>query len=108
MVAVAQTAPGAVLESNFAAYSVPLLKTLPGTFFEIRCLCPRELALARYRDRAAHRHAGHLDDLRDEEELWNNELVTPLGVGPVIEVDTSSPVDVDALAQQVRRRAASR
>lgn len=108
MLVVAQTAPGAVLESNFAPYSVPLLQRLPGALVEVRCRCPRELALARYRERAAHRHAGHLDDLRDEAELWNDELVTPLGLGRVIEVDTSGPVDVDALAQQIRAIEASR
>ena len=108
MVAVAQTAPGAVLESNFAAYSVPLLETLPGTIIELRCKCPRDLALARYRERAAHRHPGHLDNLRDEAELWNEELVTPLGLGPVFELDTSHPVDIDALADEIIAIAASR
>jgi predicted kinase len=108
MLAVAQSAPGAVLESNFAAYSAPLLETLPGTIIEVRCHCPRELALARYRERAEHRHAGHLDNLRDETELWNDELVTPLGVGPVVEVDTSSPVDIDALAREISALAPSR
>jgi hypothetical protein len=56
---------------------------------------------------AAHRHPGHLDALRDESELWNDELLTPLGVGPLIEVDTTGPVDIDALAQEITALAAS-
>ena len=101
MFAVAQTAQGAVLESNFASYTAPLLRALPGQLVEVRCRCPRELALARYRERAAHRHPGHLDNLRDEAELWNEELLKPLDIGPVLEVDTSGPVDVDAIAQEI-------
>ena len=101
MFAVARTAQGAVLESTFAAYSAPLARALPGTIIEVRCRCPREVALARYRERAAQRHAGHVDDLRDEAELWNDELLTPLGVGVVVEADTTEPVDVDALARTI-------
>jgi ATPase family associated with various cellular activities (AAA) len=106
MLTIAQTAPGAVLESNFAPYSVPLLQSLPGEIIEVRCQCPRELALARYRKRTAARHPGHLDDLRDEAELWNEELVTPLRLGTVVEVDTSGPVEVDALAEKIAAIAA--
>jgi predicted kinase len=107
MLAIAQTVPGAVLESNFAPYSVPLLKSLPGEIIEVRCRCPRELALARYRKRTADRHPGHLDNLRDEAELWNEELERPLGLGPVVEVDTSRPVDIDGLADQITAIATS-
>jgi cytidylate kinase len=108
MFTVAETAPGAVLESNFAPYTTPLVKSLPGTIIEVCCRCPRELALARYRKRVVHRHAGHLDNLRDEAELWNEELLTPLAIGPLVEVDTTTPVDIDALAQEITALAASR
>jgi hypothetical protein len=75
---------------------------LPGGIIEVRCRCPRELALTRYRERAADRHPGHLDALRQESELWNEELLTPLGLGPLIEVETSNEVDLDALVSQIR------
>jgi hypothetical protein len=88
MLAVAQTSPGAVLESNFSPYALPALRALPGAIIEVRCCCPRELTLARYRERAADRHPGHLDALRQESELWNKQLLTPLGLGLLIEVDT--------------------
>lgn len=36
-------------------------------------------------------------------ERWNDGTLTPLGgEWPVVEVDTSGPVDVRALAQRVR------
>lgn len=102
MLAVAHASQGAVLESNFARYAIPSLKTLPGRIIEVRCHCPRDVALARYRARAADRHPGHLDALRDESELWNDELLAPLGLGPRIEVDTAREVDLDSVAAEIR------
>ena len=43
----------------------------------------------------------HLDGLRDEAELWGEE-VAPLGLGPLLEVDTSGAVDVVEVAAAVR------
>ena len=107
MLAVARTCPGAILESPFYPESVPDLKALPGRIVEIRCSCPRELALTRYRARSAERHPGHLDTQRTDEELWSDELLGPLGVGPLIEVDTSGEVDIDSLCRQVEAAAAT-
>jgi hypothetical protein len=36
-----------------------------------------------------------------KDELWGRS-VRPLGVGPLVEVDTSGPVDVPALAARLR------
>jgi hypothetical protein len=44
----------------------------------------------------------HLDGLRDETELWGEE-VAPLGLGPLLEVDTSGAVDVAEVAAVVCR-----
>ena len=101
LLAVAQTSPGAVLDSIFYPYAVPALRSLPGVIVEVRCRCTRDVALARYRARASERHVGHLDAMRSDAELWSDELVTPLGIGPVIEVDTSTTIDIDTLAQQI-------
>ena len=103
MFAVARTSPGAVLESPFYRASVANLKELPGAIVEIRCRCPRELALSRYRARSGERHSGHLDADRTDEELWNEELLQSLGVGPLIEVDTTAEVDVASLSREVVR-----
>jgi hypothetical protein len=60
------------------------------------------VARSRYRARTAGRHAGHLDAERTDDELWA-EPVRPFGVGPLIEVDTSAPVDLSAVAAQLTR-----
>lgn len=89
----------AVIDSTWLPGSLPLVNELPGPFVEIRCRVHIELVRKRYRERV--RDDRHLDHLRSEEELWGRE-VAPLGVGPVVEVDTAGPVDVPALADQVR------
>ncbi len=60
------------------------------------------LETVRQRYRARRRGAGHLDQLRDEAELWSAP-VRPLGVGPLLEVDTERDVDVAALVEAVHR-----
>jgi hypothetical protein len=64
----------------------------------------RELARSRCLARAARRHHGHLDRDRSEGELWGRP-VPPLGVGPLIQVDTGGPVDVASLARRIREAA---
>jgi hypothetical protein len=78
---------------------LPLVGELRGPFVEVRCRVPIDVARRRYQER--DRDSRHLDHLRSEEELWGGE-VSPLGVGPLIEVDTSHPVDLPGLAEQVR------
>ncbi len=104
VVSLLQTArgcPGAVLDSTWFTYTEPLVRTLPGRCVEVRCVVPLEIARSRYAIRAGDREPGHLDTHRDEDELWGAP-VAPLGVGPLVEVDTSGPVDVAALAARVR------
>jgi len=71
----------------------------------VHCVVPRGVARARYQARAAQRHAGHLDAERSDQELWGEPPPSP-GLGPVIRVDTSGPVDIGRLVEkldQVRR-----
>jgi hypothetical protein len=91
-----------VLDSTFYPYTVPSLKLLTPPLIEIRCRCSREIVQARYRERSRERHPGHLDEQRDPDELWNDSHHTPLGLGPLIEVDTSRPLDVAAITARVR------
>ncbi len=100
MLRVAQRCPGAVLDSTWFDYTRPLVTALPGRLVEVRCTVTRELARARYYARATGRHPGHLDLARSEDELWG-QPVPPLGVGPLIEVDTTGPVNVSTLARQI-------
>jgi AAA domain len=105
MLAMARSSRGAVLDSTFYPYTVPHLERLPGTLIEVRCRCPREAAQMRYWARSETRLTGHFDDERPPEELWNEQHIEPLGLGPLIEVDTTVPVDVKPLAQRIRATA---
>jgi predicted kinase len=104
MLRVARGCPAAVLDSTWFGYTVPHLRRLSAPLVEVHCVVPVEVARARYRARAAHRHAGHLDARRGEQELWGRPY-RPLGVGPVIEVDTRRPVDHPAAAAAIRAAA---
>lgn len=95
---VARGCPGAVIDSTWFPYSLPLVRDLPGPCVEIRCRV--DIAVARQRYRRRVRDERHLDMLRSEDELWGAE-VAPLGVGPLIEVDSTALVDAVALADQV-------
>ena len=95
----AEERTAAVIDSTWYQYAVPLVRRLPGPFVEVRCRLDVTLAQERYHRR--DRDPRHLDDLRTDAELWGAE-VAPLGVGPLLEVDTSGPVDVRSLAELVR------
>ena len=96
---IAQGCPGAVIDSTWFPYALPLVRELPGPFVELRCRIDIDVARARYLRRV--RDPRHLDALRTEDELWGSE-VAPLGVGPLVEVNTAEPVDMVALADRIR------
>lgn len=93
---IARHCPGAVLDSTWYDYALPLARTLPGRLAEVHCVLPRSLARSCYLARAAHRHEGHLDTARSDAGLWG-EPSRPPGLGPVVTVDTSGPVDTARL-----------
>lgn len=96
---VARNCPGAIIDSTWYDYTRPLVERLPGRCVEVRCMT--DLATVRSRYTARARDGRHLDGLRVESELWARP-VAPLGVGPLIEVDTTRPVDAAALAERIR------
>lgn len=102
MLRVARSCPAAVLDSTWLPEVRPVVAALPGAVVEIRCVLDLDLARRRYYARAAARHHGHLDLQRTDAELWGRP-VHPLGVGPLIEVDTSGEVDVAGVAAEVLR-----
>jgi predicted kinase len=104
MLAVARRCPDAVLDSTWFDDARPFVEALPGPLVEVRCIVDRDVARGRYLARAVQRHAGHLDRERSEDELWRRP-VPPLGVGPLVEVETGGPVDVAALARRIRKAA---
>jgi hypothetical protein len=103
MLRVARHCPGAVLDSTWCDYAIPIARTLPGRLVEVHCIVPVEVARSRYQARAGQRHAGHLDQARTDHELWGTPT-RPLGLGPVLKIDTSGPVNIARLARAVRQR----
>jgi hypothetical protein len=104
--ALAGCAPTAVLEANFwpndprhRAHALAL-GTVPVV---VHCVCPLAECQRRYAERAPSRHAVHVDRDPARSALASFERsARPLALGPVVEVDTSRPVDIRALAVRVR------
>lgn len=89
----------AVIDSTWYPYAAPLVAALAGPLVELRCVLPVEVARSRYRARSRDRR--HLDAVRTDAELWG-DVVAPLGVGTLIEVDTEHPVQLARLTRRVR------
>lgn len=100
--ALAADSAAVMLEANFRPYSSrerQKLKDLAERAVEVHCACPLDLAWARYNSRA--RHPIHVRNKLRRDEM--DEFDRPVGVGELVEVDTSVPVDVPLVAKQVRR-----
>jgi len=98
--------PQAVLEANFRPQSsleIGKLKGLDASIVEVYCRLPLEEAARRYNERAAAglRHPAHALTKISVGQL--QEFDRPLGLGPVIEVDTTKPVDLPRIAEKIRR-----
>jgi cytidylate kinase len=103
MFALAREFESAVLESNFSPFWLagPRITEICAAPIEVFCRCPSAEVMRRYEQRigernpAVHFDAERLDHLRERIEDDNR----PLGLGgPVLEVDTTGPVDVEAVA----------
>ncbi len=80
-----------------------LLAGWPGPVVQVACVVPAETAVARYVDRGRSGGAhGETDEALLQRIRDAVPLMAPLGVGPYLEVDTSLPVDVPALAVGLR------
>ena len=78
----------------------------PHRTVQVHCHAPLEVLLERYGSRP-DRHPGHLDGSRVDElaARYASGRNGPLDLdGELIELDTSGPVDVDALAARLRAR----
>lgn len=101
--ALAAASPGAILEANWwASVAGPRIGALPGSIVEVFCRCDPQLAYQRYRDRAPDRHPGHFDSIREFSAMYPTDSCRPIAAGwPVIELDTSRPVDIDVAVEQI-------
>ena len=99
--ALAAEVPTAVLESFWRRpLAVDRFTALGRPVVEVHCACPSDVALTRYRERV--RHPAHGGVTEDEVAGWAAEA-GPLALGGrLLEVDTTAPVDVEAVAAWVR------
>jgi predicted kinase len=104
--ALAADAPAVVLEANFWPDDPRVrrrVRALAARPVEVFCQCPEPVWRRRYADRAPARHVVHVDGHQltlPPEALARSGR--PLGLGPVLPVDTTAGVDVAALARDVR------
>ena len=99
----AADAPAVVIEANFRPYSDyerAKLSNLAAHPVEVHCACPPALAMQRYNARATH-PVHVLTELPLEAMA---EYDCPVGIGTLITVDTTAPVDAIAVAAAVRDR----
>ncbi|WP_323747586.1 AAA family ATPase [Catenulispora rubra] len=104
----AADAPECVLEANFWTgheRQNASLRALSkgGKLVEVYCTAPKEVVMRRFRERAAagERHAVHpAQELTSER--WEADFHAPIGIGTLLTVDTSTPVDVARVAAEVR------
>jgi predicted kinase len=96
--------PRVLIEANFrphSEYEREKLMALNGHIAEVYCWCPPDMARRRFERRAADplHHPAHTGSTFDPEFLA--EFDQPLGIGVLIQVDTTEPVNVTALAEAV-------
>jgi len=84
------------------------LSTLSAPIVEVHCRCRVATAVERFLVR--QRHPGHLDSVRAHSSLlteFDALDARPLGIGPVVDLDTEAVVDNDALLHSIRTALAS-
>jgi predicted kinase len=102
----AEASQAAVVVNWWDPDSTPArLRSIASSVVEVFCECPLEVAAARFEDR--RRHPGHHDPSRSPEEIaeavrrMRETFLGPLGVGNLVRVDTTGPLDADSVAGQV-------
>jgi predicted kinase len=99
----AADAPAVVIEANFRPrheYQRSRISALSARPVEVNCVCPPGLAARRYAGRAPTCHPVHVVTSLTPDMLA--EYDRPVGIGDLITVDTTAPVDVPALAARVQ------
>lgn len=108
MYSIAKEVRSAVLESHFwRGVAEDDLRALGRPLVQVYCRCPTEIAADRYRRRAlsSDRHKGHLGEHQTDEvtRSWREAEAQPLALhAPVVEVLTTEPVDIAAVASSIR------
>jgi predicted kinase len=108
MYSLAATMPRVILEAHFQpGVAEPELLALHRPLVQIYCRCPVDVAAKRYRRRIddPDRHAGHLPEHQSDEVIgrWMKDPTGPLDLpdAPLIEVDTTVPVDLESVVASI-------
>lgn len=92
-----------VLEANFVRGEADArLAALPARFVQVHCSAPVEVLVERYA--ARERHPGHVDTERIDalRKAVDSGRHDPLALpGETIQIETTSPIDIDALAARI-------
>jgi predicted kinase len=99
--------PQVILEANFrprSDYERDRIAALEGRKLEVYCHCTLEEASRRFRERAtrADHHPAHSIKVMSVELL--QEYDRPVGVCPLVDVDTEGPVNPLEIAECIRQR----
>jgi len=94
--------PRVIVEANFRTLDPQergRFQSLDANKLEVHCSCPFEVAMQRFASRAAKRHPAHtVHDL--SREIFQ-ESQSPFRLSPVIEIDTTSPIDMTSLIRKI-------
>ncbi len=108
LIALAKTNRGAVIESTWRApWATVELKQLPCPIVEVFCDVPPDVAHQRYVARTGTRHPVHFDvEQGSSVQGWVDRHPQLIDGGwPVIRVDTTRTVDLDALVAEIEAAA---
>jgi len=97
--------PAVVLEANFRSgsqYERDRLWELSNHPVEVYCRLSPDIAPERYNERGARSDHHRVHVMRSVSAESLAEFQEPFALGPVVEVDTSRPVDVDVVTAAVR------
>lgn len=95
--------PRVIVEANFRTREFlerERFMALNAEKLEVHCWCPFEVALRRFADRAGKRHPAHTVKNLTREVYEESEA--SFGLGPLMQVDTTKPVDLAEVTKWVR------
>lgn len=101
--ALAPDCPRVILEANFRTRDPgerARFQSLHASKLEVHCVCPFDVALQRFAARAGKRHPAHTVHTLTPEIFAESE--PPFALSPVIEVDTTKPIDLPRILDQIR------
>lgn len=106
----AAQSPRVLIEANFRPHSLYEREKLAGLsnrIVEVYCWCPPDIARQRFESRAADptHHPAHVNSVLDPELLA--EFDQPMGLGTLLRVDTTFPVDVAELTKIILAKLAT-